>query len=315
MPINLISYPWQKSEIFDFIMKLVSILILCNSIIATKASFFNFRLPWLKNRVHQGNDAVENNFESPHNTPISTKSRIPIQGLANEKVFPFDFEPVNDDVSAGERGPVIKLKELLSPKITNGFDDLTENGANELLKLDTHIISRVLNDSNRFQFLLVTFDIYPNIKNNRRIALANISSFSEEIGRKLMQTNQLKDFVKILIEFYKFCINRQDLNKVLSAVLKSEIFTLEELLEALKMNYDEIFNFACVNNLQRIAKALIINRKVSFNITDGILEAFSMGFEDLVNELVNLTGVLFGTESSSVYHDILAEIAKIQLKK
>lgn len=292
--------------------------------VLSEAMFSRFRLGWSTrkhSRVLPGGDGkTDELLETASNTPKSMKPtthsppRVISTGgnVATGTIDDPESSARNNKVA----GSVGRLKALLGPvNITAGFDALTEKGAKELLNLDERLMTEILDDDIRCQFLLTAFRIDPSIIRGANSEMGVIR-FSYVIGRKLKETHELKGFLRILVKFYKFCLSPLVLDNVLSAVIKSEIFDLlDELPEVLGMNYNKIFNFACTRNIANVAESLIKSRKVSSSksVLNGVLEAYSQGNEDLGNELVRLIGEHFGTDSGSVYHQILKELAEIQL--
>lgn len=201
------------------------------------------------------------------------------------------------------------LMNILNP-ITEGFEYLTENGAIALKELNFDI----LDSEYRLEFLHSTFA--SELQKRETEWSEILANFSIDIGKRISGTKNLKEFLKIIVDFYKFCSRKLDFENVIRIILKCEIFSLEELPEALKMSYDKIFSIACSKSVSNVAKALIINKKVKEGwIIEYVLEYWPFNDENFANELIQLIGEHYGTEVSSAYHTILFELAEGELER
>lgn len=302
----------------------VFVFVVLQLVIFTEAAFFRNLFSKRRNRVLAGGDPKEGSdksliLDTVPNTPPSSKAVSPKNSNSSGKVFAINTEEANNNINAKKvkKASIMELKSRLSSRITEGFDTLKESSACELLQIDERLMTEILDPEDRIQFLLAAFNVDLNKRYGENAAHtpATIINFSTEIENRLNGIKNLKDYLKILVSFYKVCLRDLVFDDILKAVLKSEIFTLEELPEALGMNHEEIFDFACVNELKNVAKSLLIEDKVSRNIFGGVIEAALKGHDELVEELVELVGEKFGTGSTSLYHQILTELATIQFDK
>lgn len=301
----------------------VFVFVLLHLVIFTEAAFFRNLFSKRRIRILAGGDPKEGSdkscLDTVPNTPPSSKAVSPKNSNSSGKVFAINAEEANNNINAKKvkNASIMELKSRLSPKITEGFDTLKESAARELLQIDERLMTEILDRKDRYQFLLAAFNVDLSRKYGENAAHtpSNILYFSTEIGNRLRATKNLKDYLKILVFFYKVCLRDLVLDGILKAILKSEIFNLEELPEALGINHEEIFYFACSNELKNVVKSLLIEDKVSQNIFNGVIEAALNGHDELVEELVELVGEKFGTGSASLYHQISTELATIQFDK
>ena len=300
----------------------VFLLVALQLTIFTEAAFFRNLFSKRRNRILAGGDPKEGSdksFDTVPNTPPSSKAVSPKNSHSSGKVFAINTEEANNNINVKKvkNASIMELKSRLSPKITEGFKTLKESAARELLQIDERLMTEILDPKDRFQFLIAAFNVDLNKRYGENAAHtpANILHFSAEIGKRLRATKNLKEYLKILVDFYKVCLHELVLDDILMAILRSEIFTLDELPLALGMNHEEIFYFGCSNNLGNLAKSLLIENKVSRNIFGGVIEAALKRNDELVEELIELVGEKYGTGSTSLYHQILTELATIQLDK
>lgn len=200
------------------------------------------------------------------------------------------------------------LRKALFPTVSKGIWDLSEASAAELLKLKYHA-KLVLDEVDRFDFLIT--DLQRSGDNNETFSerLRKIRKFDEEIGNELKKSDELKDFLKVLVKFYSNCYGKVILDDCLKAILGAQIFTVEEMPEAFGMSKNEIFLFACKNGSKSTALDFVrSSRDQSLDLYDGAMAAKISGNDDLLDELIALIGEIYGTKGGGIYHSILYEI-------
>lgn len=200
------------------------------------------------------------------------------------------------------------LRKLLFPTVSKGVWDLSEASALELLKLKFHA-KVLIDDSQRFDFLMADLqrtDAAYNKKFMKRLKWAR--EFDKEIGEDLKGSAELKDFLKVMIKFYSRCFEKLMLSDCITAIMKSQVFSVEEMPEIFGMSEDELFQSACKNDIKAVALDLIRNQDPNLDLIAGAMAAKKAENDELLSDLVNLVGEIHGTDSDGPYHTILYEI-------
>lgn len=200
-----------------------------------------------------------------------------------------------------------KVRKALAPKILQGFTELSEEGARELLKIKFHM-QVVLDEEKLYDLMLTDSERIQSLKALRE-KFAEYDVLNEEINQNIKDATCLKDFLKIVLKFYNKVSKDLVLNDCIKAILASRVFTLQEWPEVFGMSYQEIFNFACLHDVPAVALDIVKERIEGVELAPGVLDAAEVGNHELVNELVHVIGEVHGTDRDSLYHSILHDLA------
>lgn len=206
-------------------MELFSILFPFSFFILSQAALFRQIFGFKDNRILPGGDKNDDYDDITFpNTPMSSKPNSPVSTTSKsrrfifnnlERILPSSFNSSDEKIISS----VEKLKLILSPIVTKGFEDLTEEGAEELLKLDVQILTGVF-DFNRHS-LLVSF--YKNPEKAARSRKKYL--YCESFESLLHDDMHLREYLYVLTQFYKPLPNsKSPFKKVVKAILKSKVF-------------------------------------------------------------------------------------------
>lgn len=181
------------------------------------------------------------------------------------------------------------LMSLLKPfKVTRGFELLSEEGAGELCKIKEHLLN-LYDPAGRNILLLMDWErSHPNNSKPRSSAPL---PFSRAIGRDLEQVQTVKDLLRVAVKYYKACYRDLIFDSIVVGVMKSRLFTWQEVAEMTGMSFSNLFWFACVQNDTESAKQLLnlINRRDDV-IYEALWEAYDLGHVALAEEIFEIVG-------------------------
>jgi hypothetical protein len=270
-----------------------------------------------------GDEENESVFKGKKNIPTSKRSKRNIgkQGSTadsesevedNDNLEELEFETDTKIMSYKE-----KLEKLLN---RNGVHiknlTLTENGARELFNIKI-ALNIVLSSDKRVelmvherQYFATTSPGDHDISHDFKIQRVNI-----QIAERLENVRNLKDFLKLVIRFYQNCFANLLLKDCTKSILASDVFEISELPEVFGMRFDEIFEFACENNLINLAKRLIRTRSSRELDLVRVLKLYRRNNEQLCNKLLVVIRGEYGLQPESIYQKILHEIIQEQKEK
>lgn len=190
--------------------------------------------------------------------------------------------------------------------------DLKEESARELLKIQLPI-TIVLNSERRTE--LMSHELrYVYVNGPIDPVIDRIFEFDKEIDEDLKTVRSLKDFLKVLVKFYNGCRTDLVLWDCTKAILSSGVFELDELPKIFDMNFTELLEFACKNNLSDFSKKMVIERGQRIDLVNTVLKVFKDYKNDkLGNELFSLIGEQYGRENGSAYYAIMYELLADQI--
>lgn len=140
--------------------------------------------------------------------------------------------------------------------------------------------------------------------------------FNDEISEDLSNVRNLKDFLKTVIKFYKNRLSETTLSKCILAIMAStDLFNLQDLTEILNLSDDQMFQIACENRLNDLAKELFIKSKEELYLYEGVLAAYKDHNMDLFMDLLARIGDIYGRQEGSKYHRILCKVADFKKSK
>lgn len=127
----------------------------------------------------------------------------------------------------------------------------------------------------------------------------------------MRNVRNLKDFLRTVIKFYKNRLNDATLyNCILAVMASTDIFDLQDLTEILDLSDDQMFQMACENRLNDLAKELFIRRREELDLSEGVLTAYKDQNMNLVLDLLVLIGEYYGKQEGSIYHKVLGKVEK-----
>lgn len=235
--------------------------------------------------------------------------------LNKDSIFkPYEYESrsyYEDEVTSQTH----ELKKLLDGSGVHINDlGISEAGASELLKIKIPLII-VLSPEKRVE--LMTYELeqreelrFSSCKRRHRPNFR----FNLEISRRLNDVKTLKDFLLVVVKFYRRCYADLLLDKCMKAIIASNVFSIEELTDVFEMSSKDLFDFACENGFNSLALELaerIPNQKV--NLREAAINAYNIGNDDLSGKLLDLHREMFGDDENSDFHNVLSEIADGQL--
>lgn len=196
------------------------------------------------------------------------------------------------------------LRDLLGPNgVCINLTKLSEESARELLKIKWHM-KTVLDPTDRMNFFgrryFNTLELY------KIFTRVNAENLHTKVDEELPKVKNLKDFLKIVINFYKAVGVKVFIEDCTRAILSSGIFHTRELLKVFQKSIDQIFQFACSNRINHLAIKLVRKNKYSkqLNLYEGIRKAFDDGNQKLGRELLSIVGNKYGKGPGSVYRDV-----------
>lgn len=208
------------------------------------------------------------------------------------------------------------LKTLLDGNGVHIKDlEISEAGASELLKIKIPLII-LLSPKKRSEFLYSELEDLdrirvtenssrhiPNRSRNRPIKRRRrnspIEKFNRDVSKRLSEVKTLKDFLVVVIKFYKKCYTKFILNDCIRAIIAANVFDIDELPKAFKTNYSSLFDFACENGFDSLALQLverIPNQRV--NLKEAAINAFNNGNYDLSEELLEILREKYGDDQN-----------------
>lgn len=207
------------------------------------------------------------------------------------------------------------IRDLLGPHgVCINLKDLSEQSASELLKIRRHMIT-VLDPDNRFDFLIKLPELFDY---KSEVSLNNAEKLYYDIDDELVNVRNLKEFLRIVINFYKTLGANIILKDCIKAILNSAIFTTDELPQVLQMTFDQIFQFACINGFDALAIELVQTKAAEeLNLYRGVVRVFSERNEKLGHELLSIIGKKYGNEPGSVYYRVCdhLNVEEIEIKE
>lgn len=208
-----------------------------------------------------------------------------------------------------------ELKKLLDGSGVHINDlGISEAGASELLKIKVPLII-LLSPEKRVELMNYELEQREEFRFSscRRRHRPNFR-FNLEISRCLNDVKTLKDFLIVVVKFYRRCYADLLLDKCMKAIIAANVFSIEELTDVFEMSYKDLFDFACENGFDSLALELaerIPNQKV--NLREAAINAFNNGNDELSGKLLDLHRDMFGDDWNSDFHNVLSEIADGQL--
>lgn len=208
------------------------------------------------------------------------------------------------------------LKTLLDGNGVHIKDlEISEAGASELLKIKIPLIILLspkkrselmyseLEDLDRIRVTAIGRRHIPNRSRNRPIKrprlYSPIEKFNRDISKRLSEVKTLKEFLAVVIKFYKKCYTKLILKNCIRAIIAANVFDIDELPKACKMNYLSLFDFACENGFDSLALQLverIPNQRL--NLKAAAEDAFNNGNYDLSEEFQEILREKYGDDQS-----------------
>lgn len=256
--------------------------------------------------------------------PFNAKKVKKSKNNKKSKVVPIsDFDDI--DVSLSE-APIPATKINVAPRTKIGENvkeirnilgnnvfyfnclNLNEDSARELLKIKIPM-EVVLSPERRTNFMIRELD-YGKSAIYIKTAISKIlNEYDNEISEDLKKVLNLKDFLRIVIKFYKSCSNDLILKDCTLAVLGSAVFGIEELPSLFDMTFDEIFQISCENGLNGLAMEILCSKTPEeLDLVKGVLSAFDDKNKKLAYELISTIRELYGNDEFSIFDEIISEI-------
>lgn len=304
--------------------KILILIFMFLSISDANASWFSLRrktnkiLPY---HLDKNGSTLSTESSSPSGsiTSLATKTKPKKDRLSkNNKVahMPSEDELEMDQIFVNfESEPITSvdcLKSILSPKITKGYENLSEESARKLLKI-SRPLKFVLSADDRDE--VVTLYLESNNRGNKNILKFGEFEFIKNFEIEFELIDDLGQYLKMVLKFYKkFC---DILFKMcLIAILEAEIFTIDQLCEIeidFPLCIDELFVFACTENVPKVALMLLDRVKNDNIIIKGVKAASKNNHQDLTSSLINKIEAIYGYDSS-IYHETVYNLIEDQFK-
>lgn len=175
-------------------------------IVIVDASWLRFLRGKSKNRKIQPFESDEGSIISPETEAVTKRSLFRIKVQKTNKVFPdtpleededLEMDQIFVDLERNQfNTSVERLKNILAPKITEGYETLSEESAQKLLKI-SQPLQYVLYPKNRFDVASLNLDLKINKKANE------LFKFIEKFGTEIESINDLSEYLKMTLKFYK----------------------------------------------------------------------------------------------------------------